>query len=102
MHFLPQQLGLTASEYVHIFSNIPHPAPAVLLYVSGSAVNKMTFLLFAEGDTADRIKMITTAFAAFTTLASSIQSNQREDVRSVAILLYSGDELDVFIIWSSS
>jgi HEAT repeat-containing protein 5 len=43
-----------------------------------------------EGDAPDRIKMIVTAFAAFTSVATAIQSNQREDVRSVAILLYSG------------
>jgi hypothetical protein len=34
--------------------------------------------------------MIMTAFAAFTTVAAAMQSNQREDVRSIAILLYSG------------
>jgi hypothetical protein len=34
--------------------------------------------------------MIMTAFTAFTSVATAIQSNQREDVRSVAILLYSG------------
>lgn len=43
-----------------------------------------------EGDPSDRIKMIMTAFTAFTSVATVIQSNQREDVRSVAILLYSG------------
>lgn len=45
---------------------------------------------FAEGDIHDRINMIATAFSAITTIARDIQSNQREDVRSVAVLLYSG------------
>lgn len=43
-----------------------------------------------EGELYDRINMITTAFTAITTIARGIQSNQREDVRSVAVLLYSG------------
>jgi hypothetical protein len=30
------------------------------------------------------------AFSAFTSVATATQSNQREDIRSVAILLYSG------------
>jgi hypothetical protein len=34
--------------------------------------------------------MIMAAFEGFTSVATAIQSNQREDVRSVAILLYSG------------
>lgn len=47
--------------------------------------------------------MITTAFAAFTAVASTTQSNQREDVRAVAILLYSGNTfLSVSPIYSSN
>ncbi|KAJ7582455.1 clathrin-coated vesicle protein, partial [Mycena floridula] len=41
-----------------------------------------------QGELAERLKMITAAFAAFGSVASSISSIQREDVRSVAILLY--------------
>lgn len=33
------------------------------------------------------------AFTAFATIAASIKSSQREDVRSVGILLYSGKSL---------
>lgn len=33
-----------------------------------------------------------TAFTSFTTIATAIHSNQREDVRSISILLYSGNE----------
>jgi HEAT repeat-containing protein 5 len=43
-----------------------------------------------EGDSSDRVRMIMAAFTAFTSVATAIQLNQREDVRSVAILLYSG------------
>ncbi|KAF8889054.1 clathrin-coated vesicle protein [Infundibulicybe gibba] len=41
-----------------------------------------------QGDLVDRIKMINTCFSAFSSIALSINSVQREDVRSVAILLY--------------
>lgn len=46
--------------------------------------------LHTEGDTSDRVRMITTAFAAFYAVGNSIASSQREDVRGVAVLLYSG------------
>ncbi|KAG6888099.1 hypothetical protein C0995_010705, partial [Termitomyces sp. Mi166 len=45
-----------------------------------------------QGELSDRIKMITTAFLAIYAVASSINSSQREEIRSVAILLY-GDLL---------
>ncbi|KAF8074912.1 clathrin-coated vesicle protein, partial [Lyophyllum atratum] len=41
-----------------------------------------------QGDTSDRIKMISSAFSAFYAVGISITSQQREDVRAVAILLY--------------
>ncbi|KAJ6560948.1 clathrin-coated vesicle protein [Mycena sp. CBHHK59/15] len=41
------------------------------------------------GYVADRIKMIVATFAAFVSVGTSIKSSQREDVRAVAILLYS-------------
>lgn len=43
-----------------------------------------------EGDTPDRVKMIMAAFSAFSSISASVTSSQREDVRGVAILLYSG------------
>ncbi|KAF8206326.1 armadillo-type protein [Mycena galopus ATCC 62051] len=42
-----------------------------------------------QGDVPDRIKMIMSAFAAFVSIATSIKSLQKEDVRAVGILLYS-------------
>ncbi|KAI5895636.1 ARM repeat-containing protein [Schizophyllum commune H4-8] len=48
------------------------------------------------GELGDRIRMITAAFAAFASIASSVKTTQREDVRAVAILLYNNllkDEL---------
>ncbi|KAJ7205156.1 clathrin-coated vesicle protein [Mycena haematopus] len=42
-----------------------------------------------QGDVSDRIKMIMAAFAAFVSIATSIKSVKREDVRAVGILLYS-------------
>ncbi|CAK5267776.1 unnamed protein product [Mycena citricolor] len=42
-----------------------------------------------QGDFADRVRMIMTAFSAFVAVGASIESLQREDVRSVGILLYS-------------
>jgi hypothetical protein len=45
---------------------------------------------YLEGDIVDRIKMIVATFAAFVSVGTSITSLQREDVRAVGILLYSG------------
>ncbi|KAK0495924.1 clathrin-coated vesicle protein [Armillaria luteobubalina] len=42
-----------------------------------------------QGDIADRIKMITACFSAFGSIAASLNTSQREDIRGVAILLYS-------------
>ncbi|KAF8648973.1 hypothetical protein AX16_006087 [Volvariella volvacea WC 439] len=42
-----------------------------------------------QGTTAERITMINAAFSAFVAIASSLKTAQREDVRGVAILLYS-------------
>ncbi|KAG6853042.1 hypothetical protein C0991_007298 [Blastosporella zonata] len=42
-----------------------------------------------QGQTSDRIQMITSAFSACYAVAFSIDSSQREDVRAVAVLLYS-------------
>ncbi|TFK60204.1 clathrin-coated vesicle protein [Pluteus cervinus] len=41
------------------------------------------------GDTVERISMITTAFASYVAIAQAINTIQREDIRGVAILLYS-------------
>lgn len=43
-----------------------------------------------EGDTLDRVRMLNTAFAAMTKVMSTLQSSQREDIRGVAIMLYTG------------
>ena len=43
-----------------------------------------------ESQPSDRIAVISSAIAAFTSIANSIASSQREDVRSVAVLLYTG------------
>ncbi|KAF7308406.1 Clathrin-coated vesicle protein [Mycena chlorophos] len=42
-----------------------------------------------QGSVPDRIKMITTAFSAYVSVAASLDSSHREDVRGVGILLYS-------------
>ncbi|KAF7335364.1 Clathrin-coated vesicle protein [Mycena sanguinolenta] len=42
-----------------------------------------------QGEVPDRIKMIMGAFSAFVSIATSIKSVRREDVRAVGILLYS-------------
>ncbi|KAF9499159.1 clathrin-coated vesicle protein [Pleurotus eryngii] len=42
-----------------------------------------------QGEPAERARMLMAAFTAFATIAASIKSSQREDVRSVGILLYS-------------
>ncbi|KAL0567040.1 hypothetical protein V5O48_014955 [Marasmius crinis-equi] len=42
-----------------------------------------------QGDAADRFKMIQAAFSAFSAVASSTNTSLREDVRAVAVLLYS-------------
>ncbi|KAF8727621.1 hypothetical protein AX14_007205 [Amanita brunnescens Koide BX004] len=41
-----------------------------------------------QGDTLDRVRMLNTAFAAMTKVMSTLQSSQREDIRGVAIMLY--------------
>ena len=43
-----------------------------------------------ESQPSDRIAVISSAIAAFTSIANSITSSQREDIRSVAVLLYTG------------
>jgi len=43
-----------------------------------------------EGHPADHIALINTSFSALSIIANSIETNQREDVRSVATLLYTG------------
>ncbi|KAG5223272.1 clathrin-coated vesicle protein [Salix suchowensis] len=43
----------------------------------------------SEGEHAEHARMLMAAFTAFATIAASIKSSQREDVRSVGILLYS-------------
>lgn len=48
------------------------------------------YVCVAEGEPAERIKMIMAAFAAFSSVGATIPPSQREDVRGVAILLYSG------------
>ena len=61
-----------------------YPYDKVLVFGAG------TYEHFAEGDVQDRIKMITSSFAAFSRIAASVNTTQREDIRGVAILLYSG------------
>ena len=46
--------------------------------------------LRTESQPSDRIAVILSAIAAFTLIANSITSSPREDVRSVAVLLYTG------------
>ncbi|KAF8148271.1 clathrin-coated vesicle protein [Crassisporium funariophilum] len=41
-----------------------------------------------QGNLSDRVALISSAIAAFTSIAASIGSSQREDIRGVAILLY--------------
>jgi len=43
-----------------------------------------------DGDSTDRIQTILSAFSALSSVAAAIGSPQREDVRGVAIYLYSG------------
>jgi hypothetical protein len=64
----------------------------VRLFVSVSKNGKaiQADIAILEGDITDRIKMITTAFSAIASVAGAIHTSQREDLRSVAILLYSG------------
>jgi HEAT repeat-containing protein 5 len=49
-----------------------------------------------DGDSSDRVKMIMSAFSAFTSVGATIDSSQREDVRGVAIYLYSGTRLAMY------
>jgi hypothetical protein len=55
-------------------------------------------LCHTEGDVPDRIKMIMATFAAFVSVGTSIKSLQREDVRAVGILLYSGKPMLFYLI----
>jgi hypothetical protein len=55
-------------------------------------VNELEFLAHprSAGDLADRIEMIIAALKAFVKIAGLQTSSQREDIRAVAIFLYSG------------
>ena len=46
-----------------------------------------------DGDSSDRVKMILSVFSAFSSVGAGLSSSQREDVRGVAIHLYSGMRL---------
>lgn len=48
-----------------------------------------------DGDSSDRVKMITSAFSAFSSVGAAIGPSHREDVRGVAIHLYSGMRLSM-------
>ncbi|KAG6857124.1 hypothetical protein H0H87_009256 [Tephrocybe sp. NHM501043] len=82
----------TASGSVLTYSNIPPRPRVVKLSVS---TNKLllsvliTHRFAKEGHTSDRIQTITSAFNALYAVGFSINSLQREDVRAVAVLLYS-------------
>ena len=49
--------------------------------------------LHPEGDINDRTRMLNAAFTAITAIMSTLKSAQREDIRGVAILLYTGTPL---------
>ena len=55
-----------------------------------SAIIYLLHTYFEEGQLPDRIAIILTSITAFSSIAASIASSQREDVRGVAILLYTG------------
>ena len=50
-----------------------------------------------DGQLPDRIAIILTSITAFSSIAASIASSQREDVRGVAILLYTGTRFPLII-----
>lgn len=87
---LPPQ-RLTALGYVHIYFGTLPPVLVVSSFVSIKHFYSRPFAHFdVEGEISDRVKMITIAFSAFHAVGASITSSQREDVRGVAVLLYSG------------
>ena len=63
---------------------------AVLVSFTLSPVLLRDWKLCTDSQPSDRIAVISRAIAAFTSIANSITSSQREDVRSVAVLLYTG------------
>jgi hypothetical protein len=63
---------------------------AVLVSFTFSPVLLRDWKVRTESQPSDRIAVISSAIAAFTSIANSITSSQREDVRSVAVLLYTG------------
>jgi hypothetical protein len=63
---------------------------AVLVSFTLSPVLLRDWKVRTESQPSDRIAVISSAIAAFTSIANSITSSQREDIRSVAVLLYTG------------
>lgn len=52
--------------------------------------------VFAEGSTAERVAMTTAALSAYVTIANTIHTIHREEVRGIAILLYNGKQKACF------
>ena len=82
----------------HIVSGYALTSSSTLVVLLQSTVSNWTYYYLqrvwitirTEGHPADHIALINTSFAALSVIANSIETNQREDVRSVATLLYTG------------
>ena len=75
----------------HILKQAPRlPVRAVLVSFTLSPVLLRDWKVHTERQPSDRIDVVSSAIVAFTSIANSITSSQREHVRSVAVLLYSG------------
>lgn len=53
-----------------------------------------------ETQLADRVELIMHVASAFTSIATLMVSSQREDIRGVAILLYTGELVRAFLLSS--
>jgi hypothetical protein len=78
------------------------PGRAVLVSFTLSPVLLRDWKVCTEGQPSDRIAVISSAIAAFTSITNSVTSSQREDLRSVAVLLYSGKTIFLLCDQSSN
>jgi HEAT repeat-containing protein 5 len=82
---------LRSADLFLYLSKPPHlPMRAVLISLTLSPVLLRDWKVHTDlkSQPSDRIAVISSAIAAFTSIANSITSSQRGDVRSVAVLLY--------------
>ncbi|KAF9487688.1 hypothetical protein BDN71DRAFT_1594368 [Pleurotus eryngii] len=86
-------IGEVWKAFSAIYASVPEEHSAAKL--DPGARESLEQAVRKAGEHAEHARMLMAAFTAFATIAASIKSSQREDVRSVGILLYSDESSEV-------